>query len=431
MSKPENIIIGAGISGLSCASVLKNCLVLEKEPFIGGLCRTVEFHGFRFDLGGHRLFSPDKKIEEEFKRLLKGDITEFKRKSKIWKNGRFIDYPLQTSVIFDLAPWQTVLSLVTYLYRKAFRLKGSSFRVRAINRFGDYLFKLFLEGYTEKVWGLNCNDISEDLVSTRLQDVSLRTAIQHILYKKSRVRSFEGTIIYPKRGIFQVIEKISENLNIALNSKVTGAAHSGGRIEKVIINNKDEFSCKNLISTMPITKLAEMLNAPEEIKDVARALRYRSIIFVFLVLKKDQFSENHWIYYPDRQIFGRIHEPKRWSAQMAPVDKTGICIEIFCDVKSEIWKMADDEIARLTIKDIPSITGPEVEEFHIVREEYAYPVYDIDHKSKTDKLMKYFASYKNLFLLGRFGSFRYLNMDICFADGIRLGRSLKEQPPMR
>ncbi|MDP2943688.1 MAG: FAD-dependent oxidoreductase [Candidatus Omnitrophota bacterium] len=426
MSQSNNIIIGAGISGLSCAYALKDCLVLEKEHEIGGLCRTIEYKGFRFDLGGHRLFSPNQKIENTFKELLKGEIIEFKRKSKIWKNQKFIDYPLQTSVIFNIAPWHTALSLLTYLYRKISPLKGNSFKDKATNRFGDNLYKLFLKEYTEKVWGLDCSDISEDLVYTRLQNVSLKRVIKFMFKRDSITRSFSETIIYPKKGIFQIIERISNNLNIELNNDVTKLVYSKNRIEKVIVNNNKDLNCRSLVSTMPITKLINLFDPPDDVKKAAENLRYRSVIFVFLILKKEAFTENHWIYIPDGQIFGRIHEPKNWSAYMAPKEKTGICLEIFCDVKDKIWNTNDNEIAYQAIRDIPLEKKFEIEDYCVKKVEYAYPVYDIDYKSKIDKVKKYLSAYKNLFLLGRTGSFRYINMDICLEKGLELGYLLKK-----
>ncbi len=428
MSETKNIIIGAGISGLSCAYVLKDCLVLEKEPHMGGLCRTIDFKGLRFDLGGHRIFSASRNIENTFKKLLKNEIVEFKRKSKIWQKGRFIDYPLQTSVIFDIPPWQTAYSFFTYLYRRIFPLKGNSFKDKAINRFGDNLYKLFLEEYTQKIWGLNCTNISEDLANTRLQNVSLKNAIAHMLGKKNNVKSFNETVIYPKKGIFQVIEAIAKDTNVSLNSAVTGIVQYKDKIEKVVVNNNQEINCKSLVSTMPITQLIQMLNAPQEIRQIAGGLKYRSMIFAFLILKRKNFTNDHWIYFPDGQVFGRIHEPKNWSSYMSPEEKTGICVEIFCDVTDKIWKMSDKEIACQVIRDLPFVKRFEIEDYCLERREYAYPVYGLNYNSKVDKLRQYLASYKNLFLLGRMGSFKYMNMDACLEEGMKLGNFIKASP---
>ena len=125
MGKPGDIIIGAGISGLSCAHVIKDCVVLEKMPYLGGLCNTIQFNDFRFDLGGHRFFTPDPKMEKLVKDLLGGKLIESEKKSRIYKDGKFMDYPLRLSIIFQLDPLGMALSFFTYIYRKFKPIKGA------------------------------------------------------------------------------------------------------------------------------------------------------------------------------------------------------------------------------------------------------------------------------------------------------------------
>lgn len=425
----KDIIIGAGISGLSCGWVLRDkCILLEKEQYIGGLAITNEFQGFRFDLGGHRIFTPNQKIENFFRNLLGGELLEVKRKSKIYRNGKFLDYPLRKSVIFYLNPVDILTSAVTYTLRHLMPLTETSFEEITKNRFGDRIYQLFFRDYTEKVWGLKCKELSTELAETRLQAVSLKRAIEHSLSPgKRRIRSFDDLVLYPKNGIEEIPMRLSDGLDIRLDSEVTELVCSKDKIEKVVVNNSQEFECRNVVSTMPITSLIELLNPPEKVIKASRNLKYRDLICVFLVLNKDHYTADHWIYFPGNQVFGRLHEPKNWSSKMAPKNKTGVCIEIFCNKEDNIWKMQDSKIVEKVLKDMPPMKHLTVECHCVVRVEYAYPLYDVHYRKNLKVVETYLSSYKSLFTLGRAGTFQYINMDICVENGLRLGEFLNVQ----
>lgn len=423
----KNIIIGAGVSGLSCGYVLKNnCVLLEKDNIAGGLSKTIVFRGFRFDLGGHRFLTKNKSLEKLIRNLIKEDLLEVKRKSKIFYNNRLIDYPLKASVLFQLSPVGVSKVFFTYFLRKLFPARGMSFSEIAKNRFGDELYMMFFKNYTEKVWGIKCSELSSELAGMRLQDVSLKNVLIHALFlRRKSIKSFTDLFLYPKKGIGGIAERLSKDLDIKFNSEVTGITFDNdNRIKKVIINKSEEFKCENLISTMPITDLTRLLNPPDEIKEALKQLKYRSLICVFLIVKKIRYTENHWIYFPDGQIFGRLHEPKNWSPCMSRDDMTGICVEIFCDKEDSIWKLTDSEIAAQAIKGLPFLKPSEVGEYFVKRLGYAYPIYDINYDKNLQKILNFLALYKNLFVLGRTGSFRYINMDACIEEGMRLGLSL-------
>jgi protoporphyrinogen oxidase len=426
MSQSKNIIIGAGISGLSCAYALRDCLVLEKEPYIGGLCRTVEFNDFRFDLGGHRFFTNNLSVNTFFNRLLGQEIIETPRKSKIFKDGKLIDYPLRISTAFQLNPFDTTLSLSSYFYRKLRPLKERSFEERTINRFGDHLYKTFFKDYTEKVWGISCNDIAKELLDTRLQQISLIKAIKNAFVKDKNIKSFSNKIIYPKKGIVRIPEVLSSGLDIKLKKEITQIVYSNSMIKKIIVNNSDDFLCKNLVSTMPITKLVALFDPPTVIKTAAQNLKYRDLICVFIIVNKKIHTDNHWIYLHGCNIAGRLHEPKNWSADMAPENKTGICIEIFCDNNDEVWSKSDLEIAHQIIRDLPLIDKFEIGDHCVVKVENAYPIYDINYSRNLMMVRKFLSAYKNLFLIGRTGSFRYINIDSCLDEGLRMGDCLRK-----
>ncbi len=424
MGQQKDIIIGAGISGLACGYTLRDALVLEKEPFIGGLCRTVRVDGFRFDLGGHRFFTHHQHIDAFVRELLQETLLSVNRKSKIYRNNRFIDYPLKISVVFQLSPWNILWALCTYLFRKFSPRQEISFKDKAINRFGDHLYSLFFRDYTEKVWGIPCVSIDKSLVGIRLQNISLLRVVRDIFKKDTKNKTLADTFVYPQHGIVQLAEALARGLDIRVNSEVTSLTCSENKIERVIVNHQDAYGCRNLISTMPLPQLVKFLNPPEEVATASRELKYRSLVLVFLILNRKKYTDNHWIYFPENQIFGRLHEPKNWSSDMSPQEKTGICMELFCDKDDEVWRMSDIDIAHQVIRDLPLLERFEMEDHFVERVEYAYPVYDLQHRKNLHTVKDYLARYKNLFLLGRTGAFRYDNIDVCLEEGLAMGEVL-------
>lgn len=422
----KHIIIGAGLSGLSCASVLRDdCVVLEQDSCIGGLAKTVFFGAFSFDLGGHRFFSADSSLRDFFLRVLGDNARNIKRKSRIFRNGVFVEYPLKPSVLGSLSFRDVVSVFATYAFRAAFPLPERSFADAACNRFGDRLFELFFKGYTEKVWGVPCHKLSPEFMDIRLQKVSLKNAVVHAFFRRNDVASFTDTFLYPLSGIGEFSLRLSRTHDVRLQHAVTGFSCRGNRIESVIVNDSDEIPCSQVVSTMPITRLVELLYPPEKVLQAAKALRYRSLICVFLELDRKTYTDDHWIYFPQDQIFGRLHEPKNWSPAMAPADKTGVCVEIFCDRNDVMWQKDDIQIAHAVISEIPLLKRFEVLSHMVKRVPYAYPVYTVGYREHLDTVKTFLSSYENLFCVGRTGAFQYCNMDVCLAEGLRLGRMLQ------
>jgi len=417
-TKLKNIILGAGLTGLSAGYEAKDAVIYEKSDKIGGLARTEEFDGFRFDLGGHRFLTRKLHVEKFVKDLLKSDLLEVNRKSKIFSHHKLLDYPPSTSIFFHINPFELSIMLSAYLYRKTNPIQNMrSFKDKAINIFGDELYKYYFEKYTEKVWGIKCDEISKDWVEARLPQISLKRVIKHIIFKKQKSKSFSDAFLYPKYGIGMLCEKLSKDLNINLSSKVTSLKHTENKITSVIINDELEIPCEKIVSTIPINQLIHILKSPEKIINTANKLRYRNVICVFLAMNLPNLTNVHWIYFPDKEIFGRLHEPKNWSSHLSPSDKTGICLEIFCDETDKIWQMNDLEIATSCINDLYNFSKEKAVAHKVVKVGNAYPIYDLEYKKNLGIVKDYLSNFENLKLAGRTGNFNYLNMDDCIEEG--------------
>jgi protoporphyrinogen oxidase len=199
-------IIGAGPAGLTAAYLLTkagySAIVIEKDPvYVGGISRTVEHEGFRFDIGGHRFFSKAREVVDHqgfrfdigghrffsksrevvdlWNEILPDDFIQRPRMSRIFYDGKFYSYPLRGfEALRNLGIWRSTCCMASYAYAQLFPNKDvKSFQDWTINQFGQQLFNIFFKTYTEKVWGMPCDEISADWAAQRIKGLSLGGAV--------------------------------------------------------------------------------------------------------------------------------------------------------------------------------------------------------------------------------------------------------------
>ncbi|MCA1614390.1 MAG: FAD-dependent oxidoreductase, partial [Acidobacteria bacterium] len=216
------IIIGGGPAGLTAAYELAKAnvksVVLEKEPVVGGLSRTVSHNGNLFDLGGHRFFTKVKAVDDLWREVLqKSDFLRRKRLSRIYYNRKFFDYPLRISnVLAGLGVWNSVLILLSYGRARLFPERPEpTFEKWVSNRFGRRLYRVFFKSYTEKVWGIPCEEITADWAEQRIRGLSLWSAVREAATRGRRgaggeiIKSLVHEFDYPRRGPGMMWESVA------------------------------------------------------------------------------------------------------------------------------------------------------------------------------------------------------------------------------
>jgi len=437
--KKEIVIMGGGLAGLSAAYTLssaeKDITVFEGDSTIGGLAKTIVKGGFRFDLGGHRFFTRNEKIEGFVKSLMGDELIVVPRSSKIYLLNKFFDYPLKpTNAFFGLGAGITFKILVDYLYERLKRYLKSreprSLEDWVISNFGRTMFELYFRQYSEKVWGLPCNRISAEWVSQRIKGLSLGTAIKNAFLKSSKdIPTLADRFLYPSLGIGRIAERLAEGIkkNIYTGCSIEKIIWKGRKIEGLYVKDSNGYSFikgSNFISTIPITTLITSLHPkpPEEILRSVSFLKYRDLVISAVFLNRRKVTDQTWLYIPEKRIpFGRIHEPTNWSPKMAPEGKTLIVAEYFCNKDDEVWSSNDSMLLHNTIFYLQAmgfLKDSEVIDGYVVRVPKAYPVLDTEYKSHYSKVIGYLQRFQNLFIAGRVGMFRYYNMDMAIESGI-------------
>jgi protoporphyrinogen oxidase len=428
----DYLVLGGGWSGLILAELLsrnnKRVVILEREPDIGGLARTIDFKGFRFDLGGHRLCFNEPKNLDYLRGLLRSsDFLRIKRVSKIFFNRKYIDYPASLSSIFKIDKKYATRILLDLFKRKKIK-EDDNFENWVKEKYGDCLYDIYFRDYTEKVWGVSCSELSSSWADRRIGCNNLLLSPKNIFSARYKVKDTEKFFIYPKSGIGSLIgalEKRVSGCEIYKNINLGNFACSGGAIDSLSFsmdNGLFHVSFKNLFSTIPVKELINVFPAvPEDISfQVKNGIKYRSLILVSFIVKSALLTNWHWCYFPSKDlIFSRIHEPKFWFKAIALPDKTLICLEIFSTFSDRYWRMSERELidcAKQSLLSIGIIEKDIICDTCIKKIEYAYPLHYKGFEAPLEKVKDYIASFRNIKLVGRSGSHSYYDMEECLID---------------
>lgn len=434
-------ILGAGIAGLATAYELgqrgQKVFVIEKESEVGGLARTFVREGFRFDIGGHRFHSHNPAVVRWVQKLLGDDLLTVPRQSRIYLNGRFANYPIEFPNALMLFPLHRSVHMVgSYLTAQLHRNGRSdySFEEWVTHRFGRAMYQVFFQPYTEKVWGIPCHQLSADWAAQRIGLPTLWQAFKNALLPPRQTPATAiSQFYYPRFGFGQISQALAtaihhQNSTIFTNAQITSIAPIDKQFILTFQHNGTQHTLQTdqLISTIPLNRLLALLppTVAKQRLQQATQLNYRSLICVFLALEKPQVSQDSWTYFPDAHFtFGRTHEPKNWSADMVPNSAyTSMGIEIFTGHNETIWHEPDDQIVGRVISQLSQIDWlrpKQVCNHWLLRIPYAYPIYDLGYAEKLAQVRQYLQQWPHLHLIGRTGSFRYMNSDGVIEEVLR------------
>lgn len=505
------IIAGAGPAGLTAAyELLKRTdivpIVCEATDAIGGIAQTYNYKGNRIDIGGHRFFSKEERVMQWWFNILppqgasaadteekKHDIdyaievtTQYlcrrcmpegmqtddcmlrtkapdpeiehdvmlqrPRLSRIFYRRNFFPYPIgiTLTVAKRLGFWNTFLIGLSYIKAQIFPLKKEeTLDAFFTNRFGRRLYETFFRDYTEKVWGVPCNEIRADWGAQRIKGLSLKRAVTHAIKdllssdfskrQAERETSLITRFYYPKYGPGQMWEKVSEQVQacggqLRMKTRVCSVRGKEGRIVSVTLENeetgdREELPCDFFFSTMPIKHLIGMMtpHPPARVVEVAEGLQYRDFLTVGLLLNKLNVKErgkaapahdvpDNWIYIQEGDVrVGRVQIFNNWSPYMVNDRKNTIWIglEYFVNEGGDLWVKPDKDMIDLGIDElckIGFIDRDDVLDACVLRMPKAYPAYFGSYE-QLPVVRAFVSGIKNLVLIGRNGMHRYNNQD--------------------
>jgi len=436
----DPVIIGAGPAGLTAAYQLTKhgitSTVLEADDIVGGISRTVERDGWRFDIGGHRFFTKVKPVDDLWFEILgKDEFLRRPRMSRIYYQGKLYDYPIKPlNALKNLGLIEAIRCMASYLWVRVRPPKDqSNLEGYIAANYGWRLYQHFFKTYNEKVWGVSARELSADWGAQRIKGMSLWAAVWEPIRsrfakrdKSKQVTSLIEEFNYPKYGPGQMWEKATElvqakGTKVVFQSPVTRIEHRDGRAVAVYAGKdgaETRYEATHVISSMPFNELAEIMDPkpPETVLEAARNLRHRDFMTVALVVPEEFSFPDNWIYIHDPGVeVGRIQNFGSWSPYLVKDGRTCLGLEFFVNEGDEMWTKSDDDLIAQGIRELETlglVTPGKVEAGYVVRMPKAYPVYDPTYIENVDTIRDWLAiNVKNVFPVGRNGMHKYNNQD--------------------
>jgi protoporphyrinogen oxidase len=457
MEEKETAIIGAGPAGLTAAYLLCKAkvpvTVIEADPtYVGGIARTAKYKGYHFDIGGHRFFSKSKEVEDLWTEILPHDMLERPRSSRIFYGGKFYSYPLKgAEALWNLGVLRSTLCVLSYLKARALPVKHpANLEEWVTNEFGKELFGIFFKTYTEKVWGMDCKDISADWAAQRIKGLSLGSAIWNALMPRKKpenrsevVKTLIDSFRYPRRGPGMLWDAAADRIralggSIRMGERVNGVHLDSSTGTWTVRTSKGEVKARHVVSSAPIRELVNGLSPPVSAAalEAANALKYRDFLTVVLIVKgEDRFHDN-WIYIHDPSVsVGRIQNFKSWSPEMVPDPATSCYgLEYFCFEGDGLWSAKDEDLIALGTAEMAKIgliDEKDVIDGTVVRQHKAYPVYDDDYAGNVEIVRREIeAKYPGLHLVGRNGMHKYNNQDHAMMTAMLCAKNIIAGKPL-
>jgi protoporphyrinogen oxidase len=431
------VIIGGGPAGLTAALELihrgARPIVLEADTQVGGISKTVERDGWRFDIGGHRFFTKVARVEAFWHDVLPPeDFPTRSRLSRIYYEGKFFDYPIKPlNALANLGPVESARCVLSYIKTRLLPPKDQSdFESWVAARFGWRLYRIFFKTYTEKVWGVPATEIRSDWAAQRIKNLSLPGAALNAFRTYFTTRTKHVSLIdrfeYPRLGPGQMWERAADLVTagqgeVRLASKVVTLLRDGSGVTSVVVDSpsgRETFSAKHVISSMPLGELALAMSPlpPEHVSDAAKALTHRDFLTIALVVPETISFPDNWIYVHDPTVkLGRVQNFRSWSPDMVKPGSTCLGLEYFVFEGDELWGMADEDLVVFATEEISRIgliPDDVVQAGFVVRVPQAYPVYDAGYTDHVSTIREWLErETPNVHPVGRNGMHRYNNQD--------------------
>ena len=438
-------VIGAGPAGMTAAYQLSKNPNVEVELFeassrVGGMSKTLDLWGQKVDIGPHRFFSNDSRVNKLWLEVIEKDYRMVNRLTRIYYKEKLFHYPLKAfNALRNLGILEAVKCVLSYFKEKVSPTpQQGDFESWVTNRFGKRLFEIFFKTYSEKLWGIKCSELDADFAAQRIKKLSLYEAVKNAFFKgKNEHKTLVDQFAYPIGGTGLVYEKmkaktIANGGIVHLSSPVKRVIKNNGIVNQIELESGEIKTYDHVISTMPLTLMVQRLaDVPTEVIAATQQLKFRNTILVYLEVEGSDLFKDNWLYIHSSALqTGRITNFRNWVPEINGDSKNTILVlEYWCNTEDEFWTKKDAELKQLGKDEIRStglIKDRKILNAKTYRIPKCYPVYGSGYKKDLVKVEEYLSSVKGLSVIGRYGAFKYNNQDHSILMGLMAAENLLE-----
>ncbi|MBM4320654.1 MAG: hypothetical protein FJ125_12020, partial [Deltaproteobacteria bacterium] len=418
--------------------------VFEASDAVGGMARSLELWGQKVDLGPHRFFSSDARVNRLWLEVVGRSYRMVDRLTRIYYRRRFFDYPLRPrNALLNMGLGNAVICLASYLREQVSARGGrpdggDSFESWVISRFGRRLYEMFFESYSEKLWGVPCSELDADFAAQRIKKFSLGEAVKGALGLGGRHhRTLVDRFAYPLEGTGAVYEGMASAVSrqggrVLLDHRIAGVVTDGKRVTSVLSEKEGVLAYDHVVSTMPLTMLVRSLGVlPPDVEQAIGTLRYRNTVLVFLRVSGSGLFPDQWLYVhsPELQM-GRVTNFSNWVDTLCPdPTHTVLALEYWCYDEDQLWLEGDAllvERARQEIARTGLVAEQSVKDGQVVRLPWSYPVYSRGYKQPLAVVASFLKTFQGIIAIGRYGAFKYNNQDHSILMGLLAAENLAQ-----
>lgn len=445
MNQRKVAVIGAGPAGITAAYQLAKAGVevdlYEAGSKVGGLAKTIDLWNQKVDLGPHRFFSSDNRVNKLWLEVADGQYDMVDRLTRIYYKKKFYYYPLKPfDALKNLGVIEAASCVVSYgKERLAPTKEDGSFENWVVGRFGRRLFEIFFKTYSEKLWGISCKELDADFAAQRIKKLSLFEAIKNAFLggKGNKHKTLVDQFAYPKGGTGMIYENMERYINsnkgkVLLNTPVKRVLTTNGTADAIELEDGSVKKYDHVISSMPISLLVTRLpEVPEKIREAANTLKFRNTILVYLNVHATELFPDNWLYVHSSDLkMGRLTNFRNWVPELYGNEKTSIMVlEYWCYDHDAMWVEKDENLIELAKKELRAtglIKDAKISDGMVHRIHRCYPVYDNGYKDRLKPVESYLSSIKNLSVIGRYGAFKYNNQDHSILMGLLAAENILE-----
>lgn len=445
MDKKKIAVIGAGPAGITAAYELTkkghSVEVFEASPEVGGLSKTIDLWDQRVDLGPHRFFSNDTKVNKIWLEVVGKDYKMVDRLTRIYYKKKFYYYPLKPfDALKKLGVFTAFVCVLSYMKQKVVPVKkDGSFETWVISRFGYKLFSIFFKTYSEKLWGISCKDLDEDFAAQRIKKLSLFSAVWNAMFKgkKNKHKTLVDQFAYPLGGTGMVYDRMRDFINtnggkVHLASPIKRVVCENGHVGSIQLANDEIRTYDHVISSMPITHLVKTMGeVPEEVIAANNQLKFRNTLLVYLKIEGENVFPDNWLYVHASDLqMGRITNFCNWVPEINNGQKSTIVVlEYWAYDQDEIWnaeKKTLVDLAKDEMRKTGLIGDLEISDGHVIKIPRCYPVYATGYKEPLKLVENHLSKITGLSVIGRYGAFKYNNQDHSILMGIMAAENIAD-----
>jgi protoporphyrinogen oxidase len=440
-------VIGAGPAGITAAYQLAkggaDVEVFEAGDAVGGLCRTIDLWGQKVDLGPHRFFSHDPRVNQLWLEVAGSDYRMVDRLTRIYYRRRFFDYPLRpANALWNMGIVNAVSCLGSYLKEKIHPADNSAraetFESWVVSRFGRRLFNMFFKSYSEKLWGIPCDALDADFAAQRIKKFSLGQAIKAALgIGQSNHKTLVDQFAYPIGGTGSIYQRMAERVQemggvIHLQQPVGRIVHEKRVVKGLELADGRFEAFDQVISTMPLTTMVRGLgNLPVAVDKGVAALRFRNTILAYLNVADANLFKDQWLYIHSPDLgMGRVTNFRNWVPSLYGDSSNSIlALEYWCYDEDALWQESEQNVIKQAEQEIRTtglIGNARVLEGKVIRIRRCYPVYARGYKQHLDPVVQFVRRFQGLTAIGRYGSFKYNNQDHSILMGLLAAENILE-----